>query len=227
MKLDHIKRIKLFNQLKEIDLIDINLRIAWNKYPRNLSLITHHEESSDAYFVSRGKVKNTTFSLSGKEIIYQTIDEGNIFGEISAIDQLGRSTSVVVIEDSIIGKMPSADFWWVTERYPIVSKQLFLHLTGLMRFLCDKIYEYDAPGARDRVRSEVIKYAKQSVTNDKGAVIENMPTYEDIANRISAHRKAVTKEFNYLYKNGYIVKDGKKVSVPDIQKLEGLIDKLI
>ncbi len=227
MKLEHIKNIKLFNQIEGSDLLDIDARIAWNKYPENLSLLSHHEESDDVYFISYGCVKATTFSLSGKEIAYQTLESGEMFGEISAIDQKDRSTSVVVMENSVIGKMSANDLWWIIEIHPSVVKQLLLRLTGLVRFLCGRVYEYGALGVSDRIRAEILRHAKESANGKNSAVIETMPTHEEIANRVSTHREAVTKEFSYLYKDGFIEKDGKKINVPDIQRLTNLIVEFI
>lgn len=225
MNLDHIRRIELFAQVSEPDLIEINKLIAWNKYPRNLSILNHYEESTEVYFISYGQVKATSFSLSGKEIAYQALESGRMFGELSSLDNKQRSTSVVVTQDSIIGKMSSKDFWKVMNAHHEVSSAVLLRLTELVRFLCGRVYEFGALGVSDRIRSEILRHAKDNSNVDGYAVIESMPTHEEIANRVSTHREAVTKEFSYLYKQGYIEKSDQGLIVPDTNVLQALIDE--
>ena len=96
---------------------------------------------------------------------------------------------------------------------------------GWFRFLCGRVYEYGALGVSDRIRSEIIKCALENRESDKGIIINNMPTHEDIANRVSTHREAVTKEFSWLYKEGYMIKEGKAIIIPDIVRIRKLIDE--
>ncbi len=100
---------------------------------------------------------------------------------------------------------------------------VLLRLTSLVRFLCSRVYEYGALGTRERTRAEIIRLAKQNMIDDKNAIITDMPTHEDIANRIASHREAVTKEFSYLAKSGLIEKKGKALVIPDVQALSATV----
>ena len=223
MGTESIKAIKVFESLSEGDLARIDEYISWKNFPKDLNILTHHEYTSEVYFIVSGTVRATTYSLSGKEIAYQDLSKGEMFGEISAIDHQNRTTNVLVLENSKIGVMSSKSFWQIIEQYPAVVRLILLRLTSLVRFLCGRVYAYGAMGVNDRIRAEILHNAKDWMTSSNSAMIKNMPTHEEIANRVSTHREAVTKEFSYLYKGGFIEKAGTNIIVPDIEKLQGLI----
>jgi len=54
--------------------------------------------------------------------------------------------------------------------------------------------------------------------------INNPPTHLQIANRISTHREAVTRELNYLVKIGLVSRDGNSLVVRDVEHLEQIVE---
>ena len=227
MSLDNIRKIDLFEGLDDSVLAEIDSLIQWKEYPKAFSVLSHHEKSTEVYFVAKGSVRATTYSFSGKEIAYQDLGEGTMFGEISFIDELDRTTNVVALEKCTLGKLTAEDFWRVIDQQPTVVRKLLVRLSGLVRFLCGRVYEYGAMGVNDRIRAEILRHAKENMVDDNRAVINNMPTHEDIANRVTTHREAVTKEFSHLNKEGYIKKDGRSIIVPDVERLADLIAEYI
>ena len=147
--------------------------------------------------------------------------QGDMFGELSAIDNQGRITSIITLSSCLIGKMTAERFIDIIHKHPGINHKVMLRLTGLIRFLCGRIYEYSALDVKDRVRAEIIRQDHLYATGSNSALIEKMPTHEEIANKISTHREAVTKEFSILAKEKLIEKHGRKILVPNIEKLSG------
>ena len=71
-------------------------------------------------------------------------------------------------------------------------------VASLVRYLTDRVYKYGALDVKDRVRAEVLGLAREHMKEGDKAVIEKMPTHAEIANRVSTHREAVTRELNEL-----------------------------
>ena len=100
-------------------------------------------------------------------------------------------------------------------------------LVSMIRFLCGRVYEFSALGVKERIRAEIVRAARKVSKSGVEVEINDMPTHEEIANRITTHREAVTKEFSFLTKQGLIKKEGKKLIVPDVQALANLITEEI
>jgi CRP/FNR family transcriptional regulator, cyclic AMP receptor protein len=222
-----LNNIKVFRDLDEESSKAVERYVIWRHYKKNDVVLNHKDDTNRVYLISSGSVKATRFSFSGKEIAYQTLAAGEIFGEIAAIDGGFRTTSIICAEESEIGTVSADDFARILETYPTVTRGVMLRLTNLIRFLCSRVYEYSALDVKDRVRAEIIRHARLSLESGIGATVKNMPTHEEIANKISTHREAVTKEFSFLTKAGLIEKQGRELIVPDIKKLLDMISEEI
>jgi CRP-like cAMP-binding protein len=70
---------------------------------------------------------------------------------------------------------------------------------------------------RDRIHAELARMALQ---NAKAAgTIDPMPTHSEIANRVSTHREAVTRELLKLEKEGVVSRRGRSLIVLNIEML--------
>jgi len=218
-----LKLINVFSEMNLDDLHPIHNHISWHKYSKGETVLCFHELSNEVYFIKEGAVRATTYSASGKEISYQDLDQGDMFGELSALDNQGRITSIITLNTCLIGKMTAERFIDIIHKHPSINHKVMLRLTGLIRFLCGRIYEYSALDVKDRVRAEIIRQARLNSNGSNTALIENMPTHEEIANKISTHREAVTKEISHLVKDNLIEKQGRKILVPNIERLASKI----
>ena len=211
-----LKNIKVFNELTDADYIDIEDYVQWKSYIKNDLVLAHNDPTNNVFIIAIGSVKATRFSYSGKEISYQSLNCGEIFGEIAAIDGGFRTTSIICAEDSHIGSITSDDFLTIIQKYPSVSLAVMKRMSELIRFLCSRVYEYSALDVKDRIRAEIVRHARNSADTGLRTTIKDLPTHEEIANKVSTHREAVTKEFSRLAKAGLIIKHGRELEIPDI-----------
>ncbi len=145
-----------------------------------------------------------------------------MFGELAALDGQPRTTHVIALEPSVIGVMKSNDFISLLGKYPSTADAVIKHLVSLVRFLCNKVFEFGAFDVKNRVRAELLRLARASDTGD--GAIEDMPTHAEIASRIITHREAVTRELNDLEKSGLLKKEGqRRAVVTDINRLAQMI----
>ena len=215
--------IDAFRHLPADTAIEIGRICRWHRFDKDAQIIRHLDESQEVFLVGEGKVRATIFSPSGREISYQDLGQGAMFGELSAIDGGPLTSHVITLQSSVIGTLSVADFWHAVTTHAVVAEAVLKRLAGLVRFLCNRVYEYGAFDVKDRVRVEVLRLARQSPQGDNRAVIARMPTHSEIANRISTHREAVTRELNELAKSGLIEKSGRAITIPDVARLAALL----
>jgi len=218
-----VSGIRIFEKLPDEARSQVEGMIHWKDYPANAEIISHKEKSTDVYFVGKGHVRSTMFSKSGKEVTYRDLFQGETFGEVSALDGLPRSSSVVAVESSEVGIMSSTDFVQLIHRHPEVADAVMLKLVSMIRGLTDRIYLYDAMAVTDRVRTEILYLARKHMTGPNTATIPDMPKHAEIANRIDTHREAVTRELNVLNKMGLIQRTGRELTVTDVARLANLL----
>jgi CRP/FNR family transcriptional regulator, cyclic AMP receptor protein len=89
------------------------------------------------YRVEDGLLKVTIVSGTGAERILAFLGQGAIVGELSIIDGLPRSATVVAVRDAKVRFLSRADFEAFAERHPEVYK-------SLVRLLAQRLRETDA-----------------------------------------------------------------------------------
>ena len=212
-------RTDLFRELDRHQCEQVSKLIKWRGYRKNTEVVHHLGRDDDVYFIAAGRVRVTIFSAEGKEISYQELGAGDMFGELSAIDGLPRTANVIALQDSRIGLLGRAAFWELLRQYPVLASGIMQRLAGLVRFLIDRVYQYGALDVNERVRMEILRLARQNLRDDNSASIEDFPTHREIANRVNTHREAVTKVLNELNRLGIIRQDKRVLTVSDLSRL--------
>jgi CRP/FNR family transcriptional regulator/CRP/FNR family cyclic AMP-dependent transcriptional regulator len=95
-----INKVPFFGGISEKYLEKIIDDFGILQVSENEVIICQGDTSTDLYIILRGKVKVTLMSEEGEEYILTDLEEGDIFGEISLIDGMPRSATVVAEEDS-------------------------------------------------------------------------------------------------------------------------------
>jgi CRP/FNR family cyclic AMP-dependent transcriptional regulator len=224
---DALRSIELFKSLDDEVYGQISSLVKWKRYRKGAEVIPYMGEKDDVHFIASGSVRVIIFSFSGKEISYQELGSGEMFGELSAIDQLPRTANVIALEPALIGKISGADYWRLIERYPAIAAATLKRLASMIRFLIDRVYQYGALNVKDRVRMEVLRLAREVLSDNDTATIRNFPTHKEIANRVNTHREAVTKELNELTRMGLIEQNKRALTVKTVAGLTDVISEHI
>lgn len=224
---ESLGKIELFSSLNDQACGQVARLIKWKQYSKHAEVIACQGRSDEVYFIASGRVRVTIFSFSGKEISYQELGAGKTFGELSAIDQLPRTASVITCETSRIGVISRREFWRLLESYPEVATATMKNLAGLVRFLIDRVYQYGALDVKDRIRVEILRLARESMLGEDTASIDNFPTHKEIASRVNTHREAVTRELNDLSRMGYVEQNHRALAIKTLSGLTGLLPERI
>lgn len=189
-----LRAVTLFKDLdiKKRQHLAETMRIE--KYAPKQPVITLDDTSTDVFFVVSGNARATLYSTNGKEVSFQDLGVGEMFGELAAIDYGARSTHVVALDEALIASMSREAFWEALRVHPEVMRQTLLRLTGLVRMHLERIFEYSTLGVKNRIHAEFLRLAREVSDSDGEIVIANPPTHAEIASRVATHREAVTRE---------------------------------
>lgn len=219
-----LSTIDAFRDLSTAEYESLAKMLKAQSFTANQRIINLGEHNQDVFFVLQGTVRITTFTSSGKEVTFQDMKSGQMFGELSAIDGEPRSTNAVATKDTLLAVASPEVFFQILRQCPKVNEMLLKQLTGLIRKLGDRIVEFSALSVKSRIHAEILRLAKSNMISINAAEIIPSPTHLDIANRISTHREAVSREISDLTKSGILKRSEGKLIVQDVAKLENLLD---
>ncbi|MDX1642824.1 MAG: Crp/Fnr family transcriptional regulator [Thermoanaerobaculia bacterium] len=215
--------VPLFENLGELERKRYESVCSWRSYQEGQEIIGRESDSKDVFFVASGKVRVVNYSFSGREISYEDIAGGQLFGELAAIDGRPRSASVVAMEDSLLAIMPGGAFLKIVTHHPPVAHAMMQRLAEIVRTSTDRIMDLSTVGAHNRVYAEILRLARPSLEEDNTAVIQPIPVHADIASRVSTTRESVARAISELLKKDLVAREDDALIIRDFQQLEDTV----
>ncbi len=219
-----LSTIKEFHALSDADLEAIAQIGSWHRYEVGEEVVRYRDKSNSVFFIVQGEMRVTYYSLSGHEVILCGLPAGEMFGELTAIDGEPRSATVVAKSRSLLMSISSSDFHSLILSNQSVALAIFNRLTCQVRRLTERIFEFSTLAVRNRIHAELLRLARRQIIASNIATISPAPTHADIANLVSTHREAVTRELNELHRNRLIIRIGNNLHIPDLSKLIDLVN---
>jgi len=210
------------NIFKELSLKTnayINDKSVFRHYNSGQQVIQNEDISLEVYFVLRGEANALNFSDSGKSVHYAQLKAGDFFGELSALDGLPRSATVITSTECDIAILTRAHFNHLVDNDLTFNRLLLNRLVGIIRSGNERISDFILLGANQRVCIEILRLAEKDINNIY--VIKNIPTQEEFAKNTGTSRESVIRTFKKLSESGIIMRSqGRKVYIHDKDKLE-------
>lgn len=208
--------------LDSLDAVDrawLTGRMRVRDYPAGAMIIAAGDRSRELYVMFEGHAQASLFSADGKVVWYSDIRQGQMFGELSALDGLPRSAFVTAASRVRAGVLGPADLEALLARSPRAAQLMMVHLALQVRRLTERVYEYSTLLVRERLMRELLRRARRAGGGDS-VLIADLPTHLEIAGYIGTHRELVTKELGELSRRGLITRTGGGLLIPSLQALE-------
>ena len=176
-------------------------------------------------FVLAGRLQAVDLTEDGREIGLSFLIPGDYFGELSIIDGLPRSASVVASEKSLIALLPRTIALALIHNNPLVSERMFKKMASSIRSAANYRSILGIPSAFQRVFALLNQFAKSAPGGL--VVIEKMPTQQEIAIMVNTSRETVSRAIQILLQKGVVEKDLRRLIVRQPEELSKAVNQSI
>ncbi len=193
-------------------------------HPANQMILLENDWGSSVYFVLSGWLKIRTYNADGKEVTLNIIGQGEIVGEMAALEQSPRSTDVLSLTAVTIANIPAADFVRLLKSEPLAGIKL-AQLMGRRLRQINRRLRLRESNSSSRVADTLLFLAEGQgvdINSDKGAEIPNFP-HRELSSMSGLARETVTRVLTKLERDGLIIRSSDKMTIPDISALEASI----
>jgi CRP-like cAMP-binding protein len=218
-----LRSVSILAGLSDTTLERIARDCAWREFKAGQHILEHQDASTDVSFLLRGKARAIVYSSEGKSVIFTDLHAGAMFGEIAAIDRGPRSASIEAIEDCTIASLAADQFEALMLREPSVAVATLRHVAGDVRRLSDRVFEFSTMMVRNRIHAELLRLIGGAEQRQPDVLLSPAPSLSDIADRISTHREAVSRELARLVDIGLLRREGKNLRITSVAKLTALV----
>ena len=186
-------------------------------------ILEQGETTQDVYFMVSGTAAVLTYSSKGRFIAFATINPGDFFGELAAIDGLPRSATVLAKTKCTVSIMPAKTFRRLISEYSDAAFVLINKMAAIIRIGDAKIAELSFLGGNQRICLELLRLAETLPYDENKWIIKELPTQVTIAANAGVSREAVSRYFAKLSDMGIIRRDLKTLYIQDRNRIEELV----
>jgi CRP/FNR family cyclic AMP-dependent transcriptional regulator len=205
-----LTELSLFNGLTADQLAWLREQMRPKTLPAGEHLITAAQPGKIVYFVLRGTVKIHVEQADGHDVILAILGRGDTVGEMSMIDSVGRSASVLALEETSLLWMDGAVFQRALREIPDLAFNLVRMLTARVRMANEHVQALAALDVRGRVARQMLAFADRYGEPTPGGhtLIPIRLTQRDMADMVGASRKRVNQVMVFFKNQGMIAVDG-------------------
>jgi CRP-like cAMP-binding protein len=216
-----LKQIPLLSDLPDAAAEDLIKAMRYVAYSKGNYAVRKGDQSEDLFFILRGRLLVVDETVDGRQVGLNFLTPGDFFGELSVIDDLPRSASVVAVAPSIIGVLPKVRARSLIYETPVVAEKMLKHIAYRLRASTDYRSILGIPQAFARVAALVQLLSKP----DAGRLltIENMPTHQHLAVMINSSRETVSRAMQALIERGVLEKDNRRLIIREPSLLARLV----
>ena len=185
--------IDLFAGLAPSQLDWIAQRAHRRVFEAGRNVMTIEQPGEAVYIILYGTVK-IHIEQGERDVILSILGAGDLLGEMSLIDSVGRSASAVTLENSLMLWMDKTTFNYILDNFPAIARNLVKILSARVRLSDQLIQALATLDVNGRVARQLLAFAeKYGLSKDGSRQIRIVLTQSDIADLVGASRKRVNQ----------------------------------
>ncbi len=217
----YFENFNLLEALSEDEKMKLSERSNHYEAPRKEVLYFPEDPTNRIYFLKRGKVKISTYSDDGREMILSILGPGEIFGEMGLTGDSKREHFAEATEDVSYCTTSLEDFQDLVEKNPKFNLQITKMIGFRFKKIQSRLESLCFKPAPDRIKQFIVDMVDEhgrDVGYEKEVKL-NL-THQNIADLTATSRQTVTSVLNDLEKKDLILYDRKRILVRDVEALK-------
>ncbi len=215
--------IVLFQDVSDKVVSNLARKCTWREYQGGDIIVDRNDVSSSVYFIISGRLRVMDCLTSNVEVFLADLDQGEIFGELSAIDQKIRSAQVTALDTTILAEMSGDDFHEYVLNNKEIALNLLVHFTTIIRDLNSRVTVMSSLSPHQRVYNELIRIAEPDTSGSGEWVIYNAPNHAELASFVGSDKQIVAQAIGSLARDSVIERKHRTLIIKDYKRLQRLV----
>jgi CRP/FNR family cyclic AMP-dependent transcriptional regulator len=199
----------LFRGVERADLERLSPMLHWRQVPAGTMLMLEQQPGESAYFIVDGTVCVFVTQPDGTEVTLSLLGPGDLVGEISLLDSLGRSASVLAIEPTCLYWMDRVTFLTYVHTLPGMAYNLMLIMARRLRVANARVRALASLDVEGRVAQILLGLAREYGTAEPDGMVR-IPlrlTQSDLARLVGASRARINQIMGSLKRRNVVAVD--------------------
>ena len=194
--------ISLFEGLTPVQLDWVAKNAHRRVFAAGTNVMTVEQPGEAVFIILHGTVK-IHIEQGGHDVILSILGGGDLLGEMSLIDSMGRSASALTLESSLMLWMDRTAFNYLLDNFPPVARNLVKILSARVRLSDQVIQSLATLDVNGRVARQLLAFAERYGREvSDGVQVRIVLTQGDLADLVGASRKRVNQAMVFFKEQG-------------------------
>jgi CRP-like cAMP-binding protein len=212
-----LAHVPLFNGLDKDEIARIARGTRQVNAARGDILFNKGDPSTGFHLVVYGQIKLAFTSPQGGEKVVDIIGQGNCFGEAVMFMDKPYMVFAQALADSLLLHISKSAILDEIERDPMLGRKMIASLSMRLHHLITDVESYSLHSGRQRIIGYLLR---DNVDRNVRSLEVTLPTNKGvIASRLNLTQEHFSRILHELADKGLIAVAGRKISIPDVEKL--------
>lgn len=187
-------------------------------------ILSQEDESDEVFIILDGSVRAFILSTEGNDIWLGDFGPGDLFGEMAAIANISRTSSIYATTTANIAVFSAKNFLSIMRDHGAVGIKVSEILISRVQSTTRRMFELSVLSAPGRIYAEILRLSDDpSGKNTEMRFIEPVPTTIELALKVNSTRETVSRAINSLEKMGLIIREKGRMKIITPEKLGDMI----
>lgn len=191
------------------------------EYAKGAVIFLEGDPPGDVYGVVSGRAKLVITTRDGHEVAVGYKHEGELFGELAAIDGLPRSAAALALEDVSLIAVPPGEFMAFVERTPALAIPLLRMFAHRLRAANNHQTSTRTRSAVERVAAGLVDLADRNGLSLTGQASVSL-RHDDLAAWAGVNREAVSRALGQLREKQLVATARGRIDLLDLPRLRAV-----
>ena len=222
-----LSALPIFRGLTEGQLARVRAILFSKRVRAGYVLMAENQAGELVYIVAQGSVKICTNDGNCDRVI-AVRGPGEVLGEMSVLQGVGRSATVIAQEDSSLFWLNRADFWGVLWETPPIPYNFACLLSQRVRVLTSQVQSLTTLDVQGRLARQLVTLSEEygqpcgAADESPNKLIPFQLKQAELGHMIGATREQVNKLLGNWTRRGLIARDGARIIVCQSEALRRL-----
>ena len=217
---EELQALPLFSSLDQDQITRVFDRHLEISHETGQVIVMEQDWGESLFLVSSGLAKVRTFTMDGEEIVMSLLGEGDLFGEMAALDGSSRSADVVALTPLNLVKLRVKFFTELLEKHAGFALDLARFEAARLKDL-NRRFVLQSGDATSRMLDSLAYLAQKSsgTANDPQALIPLL-TMRELALVAGLARETASRTLSKLRTRGTVIEEDGRLRLVDLQPLQ-------
>jgi len=218
-----LARVPIFSDLSDAELKFLSDRAVARRQAAGDLIFSEGDPCAGLYIVESGTVRVFKTSAGGREQVLTIEHAGSSIAELPVFDGGNYPASASAASECVLLFISRNDFRALCLEHPEVALKV-LRMVGLrLRRLVGIIEELSFTTVRHRLAALLLRLAREAGKISGRAEFKIEASNQELASQIGTVRELVSRNLSRFQAEGLIAMEGKNVTIPDLAKLQALV----